>query len=163
MRFIWENFQHLIKLIPYMAFNLWRKFWDSMWLVFDMQIPGWQAGTSVYSGQRWMPPARPVGVWGGMTWEAVYSVTNSENVILKNFILHARTLSLTQEWCFSFWRAAWAASISWCCYARLDRLIDSGAASTYQYCHCLVDLRELAPGILKTFLILYADGYTCWE
>jgi hypothetical protein len=28
------------------------------------QVPGWKAGESVYSGGRFMPPAKPVGIWG---------------------------------------------------------------------------------------------------
>ncbi|KAK9824121.1 hypothetical protein WJX72_007907 [[Myrmecia] bisecta] len=26
-------------------------------------VPGWKVGESVYHGKRWMPPAKPVGVW----------------------------------------------------------------------------------------------------
>lgn len=29
-------------------------------------VPGWKVGENVYSGKRWMPPARAVGVWGGV-------------------------------------------------------------------------------------------------
>ena len=30
----------------------------------NTQVPGWKAGESVYSGGRFMPPAKPVGIWG---------------------------------------------------------------------------------------------------
>ena len=32
----------------------------------NVQVPGWVPGESVYTGGRWMPPTRPVGVWGGL-------------------------------------------------------------------------------------------------
>ena len=32
----------------------------------DLQVPGWVPGEGVYSGGKWMPPTRPVGVWGGL-------------------------------------------------------------------------------------------------
>ena len=31
-----------------------------------VQVPGWKVQENVYSGKRWMPPARAVGVWGGV-------------------------------------------------------------------------------------------------
>ena len=31
-----------------------------------VQVQGWKVQENVYSGKRWMPPARAVGVWGGV-------------------------------------------------------------------------------------------------